>query len=269
MIRIVSIAALLSLCAAPALAQTDAEQTAAARALFEEGMDAVDAGDFVTAADRLRRSLELRESQVVRYNLALALVETGGYVEASEHLRLVVRREDEGSDLRAAASQRLEQTQARLGRMRVSLDGDTEGVVVRVDGERMPDALIGVEQPADPGLHRITIFRRDHELASSEANVQSGQTAEVRLFARPPTAEEQAEIDAANADGRAPYDTGSEDGGGGIEEQWWFWTLLGAVLVGGGVALGIWLANEQGGTAEPTLRGDDGMIHETLLEARF
>ena len=85
-----ALAALLSLLPLAASAQTDSEITAAARALFQDGMAAVERGDYPTAADRLRRSVALRDSPVVRTNLALALIELGRLVEASEHLRAAI-----------------------------------------------------------------------------------------------------------------------------------------------------------------------------------
>ncbi len=254
-----TVALFASLAAAPAQAQSEEQTTAAARALFQEGMAAVDAQDFETAVDRLRRSVTLRESQVVRFNLALALLETGGYLEATEHLRLVIRREEGGGELATAATERLRHAEGQLGRLRVMIDGSRDGVVTEVDGNVMPEALVGVEQPADPGIHRVAVLRLDRELATAEAAVSTGQTTEIRLVAPPPSDEELSLM----ADGHAPF-VGGDDDGGGIESQWWFWTLLGAVVVGG-VTAAI-LATVLSGPAAPTLRGDDRLIHSTLLE---
>lgn len=260
--RILLIATLTLAPALPAAAQ-DAQTTAAARALFEEGMGAVDRGEFVIAVDRLRRSLELRDSQVVRFNLALALLEVREYLEATEHLRLVQRRAEPDSELRRTAEERLAAAEARLGRLRVVIDGDTDGVTTQIDGHPMPDALVGVEQPSNPGVHQIAIFRGDRQLASTEATVETGRSTEVRLLARPPTESEES----AMADGRAPF-IEDEDSGGSVAEEWWFWTLIVAALVGAGVAVGVVLGTQDNAGA-PTLRGDDGRVHETLLEVRF
>ncbi|MGE0791012.1 MAG: tetratricopeptide repeat protein [Sandaracinaceae bacterium] len=240
---------------APALAQ-DEVTTAQARQLFQEGMAAIDAGDSATAVDRLRRSLALRDSAVVRYNLALVLIETRSFLAATEHLRAVQRMAPEGSEIAASAAERLAAAEAHLGRLRVEIDGDREAVTARVDGRPLAPALIGVEHPQDPGVHRVEIFRGDRQLASTEVSVSRGASTEARLFARPPTPEEQ---------GVLPPRT--EEDGGGIESEWWFWVLLGAVVAGGAVALGVILTMPTEG--EPTLRGDDGMVHTTLIEARW
>lgn len=261
--RILLITCLTLVPVATAAAQADAETTAAARALFVEGMGAVDRGDFVTAVDRLRRSLELHESQAARFNLALALIETREFLEATEHLRLVQRRAEPTSELGRTAAERLAAAESQLGRLRVVIDGDRNGVSAQIDGHPMPDALIGVDQPANPGVHQVAIFRGDRQLATSEVTVQTGRSAGVHMLARPPTEAEES----AMADGHAPF-VPAEESGGSVAEEWWFWTLIVGVLVGAGVAIAVVLATEEN-AGPPTIRGDDGRIHETLLEVRF
>jgi len=56
-----------------AAAQDDAQQTAIARSLFEEGLAHFDAGELELAVDRFRRSLEIRRSSAVLFNLARAI----------------------------------------------------------------------------------------------------------------------------------------------------------------------------------------------------
>lgn len=242
----------------------DAETTASARALFEQGMAAVDARDFETAADRLSRSLELRDSPVVRTNYALALIELGRLVEASEHLRQVQRVAPADSRVHQIASDRLASLEPRLGRLMVLVTGATENVQVRVDDVPMPPALIGVEHPIDPGAHRISLHRGEVELASSSASVEAGRTASVSLEARPPTPEEAA---AASWVGEEDLLPGTQQGANeGVEQQWWFWTLIAAVVVGIGVGITVAVLTYEPQPGEPTLIGDDGTTHLTLVQ---
>lgn len=249
--------------ARPASAQDDEATTAAARALFEQGMDAVDAADYPTAADRLSRSLELRDSVVVRVNLALALSELGRLVEASEHLRRVQREAEEGSPPHRIASERLALVTPRLGRLRIEVAGARAGVTVRLDGHDVPDALLGVAQPADPGVHTVTLHRSGPALVTREVTVTEGGRASVALDAPPPTAEELAAAEAAGGD--AVTDPIPADGGG-VEEQWWFWTLVGVLVVGAGVGIAVAVLASDPGQAE-VIRGDSGAVHSTLVEA--
>ncbi len=255
------------------------ERTAAARALFEEGMHAVDARDWATAADQLGRSLALRPSLVVRFNLALALVELGRFVEAGEHLRTVQREAPEDADVRTLAAERLEQVLARVGRLRIDVSGPLEGREIRLDDVPVPSALLGVAQPANPGPHRVRALRRSDqsELASAEVRVESGALASVALsLPEPPRAgpaapasstepaPAQPAVDPRPLDGPPSAPSPSPDPGG-IEREAWFWTLVGVFTVGVGVAVGVGVLTTQ--PAPPDyIRGDGGSTFTTLLE---
>lgn len=228
--------------------QSDAERTAAARALFEEGMAAVDAREWPRAVDRLRRSLELRESTVVRTNLALACVETGRFVEASEHFRRVLRDTEPGSEPHRLAQEGLTRVQGRAGTLRIDVTGARDTVEVQLDGRPVAAALLGVAQPADPGVRRVSLHRYGEMLTSAQVTVQSGQQANISIEAPPPPAEPPPPIAPAS----------------GVESEPWFWALIGGLVVAAGVAiaLAIW-ASDQG---DPLIAGDDGLTHMTLVE---
>ncbi|MCA9615224.1 MAG: tetratricopeptide repeat protein, partial [Myxococcales bacterium] len=98
---------------------TDESATAAARALFAEGVSAAEAGDHATAVDRFERALALRWAPPIAYNLAEALAQVGRYVEAVEQLHSVERAEAP-ADMQANARLRREELEPRLGRLRVN-----------------------------------------------------------------------------------------------------------------------------------------------------
>ncbi len=238
----------------------DVEQTAAARALFQQGMRAVDAQDWATAADLLGRSQALRSSPVVRYNLALALIELGHLVEASEHLRAARRESPEGSDAARLTSEQLALVEPRLGRLQIDVSGPRSTVEVRLDGEIVPDALVGVERPADPGTHRVSLHRGGQELASQELAVNSGRLSSVAFEAPPvPVTPEDAARSAVGT--AAPVVTVEA---APVESQWWFWTLItvAALAIAGGIA-GIVFATRE---PPPYIPGDSGAVHPLLLE---
>jgi tetratricopeptide (TPR) repeat protein len=240
--------------------------TALARSLFEQGMAAVDARDYATAADRLGRSLELRDSVVVRANLALALAELGRFVEAIEHLRQVQRATDPGSDAHALATTRLAQLLPRAGQLVIQVTGVTEGVEVRLDGRPVATAAIGVAQPADPGERLITAHRGARELDTAMVTVRAGETATASLEIPPPTAEEIAEAEAANTRIIERERIVVRETGGGIESEWWFWTLIGVALAGAVAGVVIWALLEDTSQDEIVPWGSSGAIFTTLVE---
>lgn len=88
-----AVVAALGAVAAPVRAQTD-EELDRARQAFAEGVEASDAGRWDEAVARFREVMEVRATPQVKYNLAVALEQTGEYVEAEDLLRDVVQAED-------------------------------------------------------------------------------------------------------------------------------------------------------------------------------
>jgi len=243
----------------------DAETTAAARSLFDEGMAAVDAGRFQEATDLLSRSIELRDSAVTRTNLALALVELGHLVAATEHLRTAIRMSEPSSRVWELASSYLRDLEPRLGQIRISVEGSPEGTEVRLDDQPVPEALVGVYQPVDPGRHTIALFRGDERLSDQQVQIVSGRRSSVTLVASAPTPEQLAAAEGAG--GGASRGTG-DDGGGSVAEEAWFWILIGVLVLGAGAGITAAVLLTSGGEPEYQL-GDSGLAHGTLLEVRF
>lgn len=175
-----ALAAVLCLACASAAAQ-DEEQTAQARSLFEEGVAASDRGDWEGATDHFRRSLALRGSPVVSFNLAMALARTGHLVEAQEHFRRALADERAPAAVRAAAEAQISRLGERIGRLAIHVEGPREGVVLELDGEALPDALIGTAAPSDPGRRVLVAIRGGAEIARGEAEVPEGGDASIAL----------------------------------------------------------------------------------------
>ncbi|HJL20406.1 MAG TPA: tetratricopeptide repeat protein [Sandaracinaceae bacterium LLY-WYZ-13_1] len=231
----------------------DREQTAAARALFEEGVALADEERWEDASDRFRRSLALRGSSVVAYNLGMALVHTGELVEASELFRRARRDAEAPGRLRDAAERELAEVQGRLGRLTIELTGPREGVELRLDGEPVRMAMVGVAVPANPGARVIVALRGGGEVARAEVSVSEGGAASVALEI-PPAPEVPTPEEAARA-AVAPDETGAEatgtDDDGGDDVAIWVGIITGIVAVGAAAAITTVVVLENRGPAEP------------------
>jgi hypothetical protein len=210
------------LAASPSLAQEesgeDREQTAAARALFRQGVEQTDGGHWAEAADLFRRSLALRESAVVAFNLGTALVHTGGLVEASELFRRAARDADAPERLQAAAGRELAAIQPRIGRLTITVEGPLEGVELTFDDRTVRSEMVGVAAPADPGDHVLVARRRGEEVARAEVSVAEGSAASVSLTVPPAPVEVADPEDAARTvvgdrGTTAPIPPGGDDTG--------------------------------------------------------
>jgi hypothetical protein len=159
---------------------SDPATTAAARSLFERGATAADAGDHATAADLLARSLALRSSPVVAFNLAQSLAQLGRLVEASETL-VQAERGATNETLRVAAAELRGQIAARLAHVTVSVSPPDTDAEVLLDGAPLVAALRGTATPVDPGPHVATALREGVEVARVETTVTEAQSSELAL----------------------------------------------------------------------------------------
>lgn len=180
--------------AQPRDGRPDEAQTAAARALFGEGVQLAQAGDHAAAADRFERALELRWAPPIAHNLAEALAQLGRYVEAIEHLRSVERSAEANDEVKASAAERRVELEPMVGRLRVTLAPDEPGLEIRVDGRALPEALRGMAFPVDPGERVVTVHRGAHEAGRTNATVVAATETSVYVEVAPrlPTPEELA-----------------------------------------------------------------------------
>jgi len=253
---------LASLCVyGPARAQ-DAETTATARALFEQGMAHADAGEWEQAADALRRSNALHPSPVVAFNLARANTQLGRLVAASEALRAVSRASQAPARLLEAAAQLSHTIEARIGSLQIDVTGPREGVSFTLDGRPVRDAMVGVRVPADPGAHVIAALRGAERVASAEVTIADGGAETVSLEL-PPAPEPTGgttvpgpdEAARAGASGSASAELGgsaaSVEPGAGSGGPPWLVIGISAGVVAVGVAILLVVVLASGGTEDP------------------
>ena len=147
--------------AAPGLAQTDADR-AAARRLATAGVDAYEHNDLRTATDKLERAYELLKAPSVGLWLARALAKQGKLVAAAERytevVRLPVKQGDQEVQEAAKkdAATELEALSPQIPNLVVRVEGaDASAAAITLDGHPLSAALVGEQQPIDPGPHHV------------------------------------------------------------------------------------------------------------------
>jgi hypothetical protein len=225
----------LVLVVSPVSAQ-DAEQTAVARSLFRQGVEHSDQGRWPEAADHFRRSLALRDSPVVAFNLATALVHIGRLVEATEHFRRAARDAEAPERLREAARQQVDALQPRLARLTIQVTGPLESVELLLDGDPVPPARVGVAAPADPGLRVLRALRGDAEVARQEVTLAEGGEGSLSLVVPPPPIVEDRERQPDLLLGAGPPPSAVTPPAGD-DTLLWVGVVVGAVLVVGAAAV--------------------------------
>lgn len=227
------------------------DRTAAARGLFQEGLELLDAEQWEEAADRFQRAMELRSTPQIVYNLTSALIPLGRLVSASELLRQLLRDDATSAEVRAAAEARLEELLPRLSSLTIRLAPNLDGAEVLIDGASLDPALIGVAAPVDPGSHNITARLGDVE-ATEGVTLEEGSAEELLLEASPDQAmsSASAQVDAGDGEPRSRP----------IVRRWWFWTIIGTVVIAGAVTGGVLGARAADEPPQP-VAGLDATVH--------
>jgi len=186
-------------------AQSD-DDRATARALGQEGQQALDAKDFRTAEDRYRRADKLVHAPTLMIGLARALAAEGKYVEAQETYNRMVR---EGLPPGAPevfkraiedAKKEVEVVAPKVASVTITVKGSVGGDVVDpkvvLDDRPINSASLGVKRSVDPGSHVLRVSADGYKPAELTFAVLEGGSTD-----QPVTLEKET---AAPAAGGAP-----------------------------------------------------------------
>jgi hypothetical protein len=160
-----------------------------ARAAFRDGAEAVQAGRWEQAVDSFQRSYELVANPVTLLNLSGARIQAGQLVAGAEGYRRLLGGPLSGlaPGQRAAAARALSETEARIPRLRLGLEGLHAGDEVTLDGERVPWSAIGAQVPLDPGTHLLRVVRDGDERLRVPLVLQEGEVRDLELEVPRPT----------------------------------------------------------------------------------
>ena len=138
----------------------------AARDLAQEGVALLKEGKLEEAQQRLHKAYQLFPAPTVALYEGQALEKLGRLVEAAERYQAAKLSEvppDANSALRNAVERAAEEV-ARITplipKLTVEVEGaepGTPGLEVRVDGQPLPPAMLGVKRPINPGEHEVSV----------------------------------------------------------------------------------------------------------------
>lgn len=176
-----------------ASAQVSDADRATARALAQQGQDALDKGDFTTAADRFGRADALVHAPTLMLGHAKALLGQGKLVSAHELFARIVREGAPAGSPPAFAKavgearKAMEAMEPRIPSVVINVKGSSAPKVT-LDGLPVPVAALGVNRPVDPGKH--TVHAEAEGFAPTEApfTVAEGKSATVTVELKPAAA---------------------------------------------------------------------------------
>lgn len=179
-----------------AQAQLSAAKRGTARELMAEARQLRDRGDLEGALSRFNAADAIMNVPTTAFEVAVTQAELGKLVEARESVLRVLgmaQAPDEPapfSEARAKAQALHQQLLERIGSI-VFTAGDVseaDELELKVDGEIVPRAMLGLRFRINPGKHQVVARSRSRELWR-ELEVGQGQSVEVPLtFQKPPLA---------------------------------------------------------------------------------
>jgi hypothetical protein len=169
-------------------AEDAASDISAARTLGVEGVKLADAGKCDEAVDRLSRAEKLHHAPSVLERLGECQVALGRIVDGTESLQKVVR-EDLAPNAPLAfvaaklrAQKALEAAKLKVAKLVIQVSGaPQDAVVVKVDGQVVSSAYVGVARPTDPGDHNVDVSAPGFKVASKHVILSAGGTETVSL----------------------------------------------------------------------------------------
>ncbi len=158
-------------------------QAGAAEALFEQGRQALAAGDLETACAKLRASEQLDPAAGTRANLADCEERRGHIATAWAMYRSTLDKLPPGDTRVDIVRQRIAKLEARLPKLVLKLaTGAAPETTVREGDAKLGDAATyGVPLPLDPGVHHLTVAATGRVPHSIDATLTEGETTTVTV----------------------------------------------------------------------------------------
>jgi PEGA domain len=154
-------------------------QVVQARARFEEGIKAYDAGRYEQARLAFLQTYALKKDPGVLLNLAFASVKSGHALDGQKYFKqYLADAPSTATKERGAASDGLKEAEGALGRIEVT--GPPKGVVL-VDGVEVGAAPLAEPVAVDPGEHAITLKTPDGVAQTQRITVHAGEKTTARF----------------------------------------------------------------------------------------
>lgn len=174
--------------AAPAAAAPDPAQKNAARELAREGDRLMNEGDCEAAIDRFERAYALVPAPTIALLEARCLRKLNRLVAASEKYEQIKRfplgKYPSKAFKQAVrdAERELDRLRPRVPRLRIDVSGPGhDDAEVFLDGEPVPEALVGVEQPIDPGEHVVQARTVAGKAVRRSVQIEVGANQQIEL----------------------------------------------------------------------------------------
>jgi hypothetical protein len=162
---------------------SESERKATARAAFLEGARLQESGKCQEALGRLETAQRFYQAPTHLLHIAQCQAATGKLVEAAETYETLSRTnlpKDAPEAFRAAqdsAKKEVAAIRPRIPTLRISVTPDPSklsSLVVKMNGNAMPNEVLGLARPVNPGTYKITVWAAGYKEATADVEVGEG-----------------------------------------------------------------------------------------------
>jgi hypothetical protein len=160
-----------------------ADEGTLAESLFQQGVGAMERGDFARACELLAESQRLDPGGGTLLNLGLCH-ERAGHVAtawARYHDALGLARRDERPDRITFAEEHIKLLEPRLPRLAIVMKEAVAGARVKVDGAELSASAWETPSPVDPGEHQLRVEAPGRRVYTVAIAVREGETKHVTV----------------------------------------------------------------------------------------
>ena len=159
----------------------DDATTKAARARFQEGVDAFDKGQYENARAAFLQAYALRKHPAVLLNLAQSSLKSGHAIESLKYFQQYLRDStNPTAQQKADAEKGIAEARTKLGRLEIS--GPT-GVEISVDSDRIGNAPLSEPVDVEAGTHTVRARYADGTAEGKTVGVNVGEKTAVKFGA--------------------------------------------------------------------------------------
>lgn len=174
---------------APPASMSESERKSSARAAFQEGMALLEKNP-AEALGKFQAAQKLFDAPTHIFRIGQCLSAMGKLVEAQEVFEVLTRRDlpagapDAFKDAQEQGKKELEKVRSRVPTLRILVippPASLQGLQLQVNGALMPNELVGIARPVNPGIYRVTATARDMKTAPVELKVEESTQKSIEL----------------------------------------------------------------------------------------
>jgi hypothetical protein len=171
---------------------SESERKATARAAYMEGVKLQESGNCPEAISRLETAQKFYPAPTHLLHIAQCQAATGKLVEASETYETLSRTAlaadapDAFRTAQESAKKELTGIRPRIPTLRIQIvpaAGSLKSLVVKLNGKAVPNEVLGIARPVNPGNYKITVWAAGYREANTDVEVgeASAKAAELKL----------------------------------------------------------------------------------------